>query len=307
MSVELLLGDCLDILPTIEKESINMVWLDLPYCGVNNCKKESAVYCEWNEPIDLKQLWRELERITTYNAPLFFCCNAKFGAALINSNPDLFRYEYVWKKSKSVGFLNSGYMRLTQHELIYVFYKNKPNYYVKDYHTKIFKESKNKKINCEVYNTGSRDKKIVNLHPPNQRSSSIYSPPLPTSVIDKSIYGVSLEKDAEYKNTGGYDPPLPTSFLEIDSKGNSHPTQKPVELIEYFLKYFTKEGDMVLDPTFGSCSAGMACKNLGRNFIGIEMNEVYYDRGRENMGFVKINRIEEDEGVITDPHWSDKY
>lgn len=255
MSVELLLGDCLDVLPTFESNSINFVWLDLPYCGVNNSKKESAIYCEWNQPVDLQQLWTHLVRITTYNAPLFFCCNAKFGAALIASAPELFRYEYIWKKSKSVGFLNSGYMRLTNHELVYVFYKQKPNYYVKDFHTKI-----------------STRKPTVKL-----REGQ--------STEGKSIYGVPLGKDAEYKNTGGYEPFLPTSVIEIASKGTSHPTEKPVELVEYFLKYFTKEGDVVLDPTFGSCSAGVACQNMNRDFIGIEMNQEYYDNALKRLGF----------------------
>jgi len=253
MSVELLLGDCLAILPDIQSNSINMVFLDLPYCGVNNSKKESAIYCEWNIPIDLQQLWSHLLRVTTYNAPLFFCCNAKFGAALIASAPELFRYEYIWKKSKAVGFLNSGYMRLTNHELIYVFYKNKPNYYVKDFHTKIANPKRTR---------------------PKEESDK-----------GKSIYGVELGKDAQYKNTGLYEPPLPTSVIEIASKGNSHPTEKPVELVEFFLKYFTKEGDVVLDPTFGSCPTGEACKKMNRDFIGIELREDYYNVALARLGF----------------------
>ena len=134
-----------------------------------------------------------------------------------------------------------------------IFYKNKPNYYVKDFHTKI-------------------------TNPKRSR-------PQKESPKGKSIYGVELGKDAQYKNTGLYEPPLPTSVIEIASKGNSHPTEKPVELVEFFLKYFTKEGDLVLDPTFGSCSTGEACKKNNRDFIGIELREDYYNVALARLGF----------------------
>ena len=81
-----------------------------------------------------------------------------------------------------------------------------------------------------------------------------------------------------------YDPPLPTSMLEIKSTRGKHSTEKPVALMEWLLKYFSKEGDVVLDPTMGSGSTGVACKNMNRNFIGIEKDDEIYE--------VAVNRIE---------------
>ena len=90
------------------------------------------------------------------------------------------------------------------------------------------------------------------------------------------------------KECGGhqqrYDPPLPTTMLEIKSAKGKHSTEKPVALMEWLLKYYSKEGDVVLDPTMGSGSTGVACKNMNRNFIGIEKNDEIYQ--------VAVNRIE---------------
>jgi site-specific DNA-methyltransferase (adenine-specific) len=90
-----------------------------------------------------------------------------------------------------------------------------------------------------------------------------------------------------YYNNGekGYDPPLPTTMLEIKSTKRKHSTEKPVALIEWILKYYSKEGDVVLDPTMGSGSTGVACKNMKRNFIGIEKDEEIYE--------IAVNRIED--------------
>ena len=86
------------------------------------------------------------------------------------------------------------------------------------------------------------------------------------------------------KGGGHYDPPLPTSMLEIKSTRGKHSTQKPVALIEWLLKYYSKEGDVVLDPTMGSGSTGVACKNMNRNFIGIEKDDEIFE--------IAVNRIE---------------
>ena len=132
---------------------------------------------------------------------------------------------------------------------------------------------------------------IGNVHGTN------YEPPLPTSIVKEiskpvktkegSVYGeVDTEDD---QKVGGhqqrYEPPLPNSMLEIKSTRGKHSTEKPVALMEWVLKYYSKEGDVVLDPTMGSGSTGVACKNMNRNFIGIEMDDEIYE--------VAVNRIEE--------------
>ena len=115
-----------------------------------------------------------------------------------------------------------------------------------------------------------------------RNSEPRYEPPLPTSVIrdttnyknESDMYGKVVRTDCMRKNNESmYDPPLPNSILEVASQKGKHPTQKPVDLIKWCLKYYSKEGDVVLDPTMGSGSTGVACMEMNRQFIGIEMNE----------------------------------
>ncbi len=136
----------------------------------------------------------------------------------------------------------------------------------------------------DVYNVKSRLKngKL-------KASNKEYNPPLPTSVVKEPEpepeenyippgrrESVS-DEDSCYESTGSYDPPLPNSMLKIKSTRGKHATEKPVALMEWILKYFSKEGDVVLDPTMGSGSTGVACKNMNRNFIGIEMNDEIFE------------------------------
>ena len=117
-----------------------------------------------------------------------------------------------------------------------------------------------------------------------QKCARQYEPPLPVSVVKQDIYGNPNRDIEEYKKCGKkgknqvlYEPPLPTSMLEIKSTKGKHSTEKPVALIEWLLKYYSKEGDVVLDPTMGSGSTGVACKNMNRNFIGIEKDDEIYE------------------------------
>jgi adenine specific DNA methylase Mod len=257
---------------------------------------------------------------------MFFCCNAKFGNSLINSNPKNFRYDSIWIKSAPVGFLNAKRMPMKQHELIYVFYrklpfsdlsshkhkflgeqtedidekyKNKGGLYSKisrngllknETHydpplpTSIIKEKQIRNtplptsiIKTDLYsNTNIEGKRELYRNESNQ-----YDPPLPTSIIktegkENSVFGKTehYSIDQNLRHNGGlYDPPLPNSILEIKSEKGKHATQKPVKLIEWILKYYSKEGDTVLDPTMGSGSSSVACLNMKRNYIGIEKDE----------------------------------
>jgi len=132
-------------------------------------------------------------------------------------------------------------------------------------------------INKNCYGGGKENR--IKISKKKEDHSIKYDPPLPTSIIkhnSKSIYG---EKTEHYHNTNQkngesiYDPPLPNSLLEIKSEKGKHPTQKPVKLIEWILTYYSKEGDTVLDPTMGSGSSGVACVNMNRKYIGIEMDD----------------------------------
>jgi len=117
-----------------------------------------------------------------------------------------------------------------------------------------------------------------------------YTPPLPVSVVREDVHKTAYGTNTHYHNKEQkngesiYDPPLPNSILEISSQRGKHSTQKPLDLMKWVLKYYSKEGDVVLDPTMGSGSTGVACKEMNRNFIGMEMNPEIYE--------VAVSRIE---------------
>jgi len=277
----LLHGDCLDHMKSIDDNSVDLIFCDLPY-GQTSCK--------WDCCIDLDKFWIEVMRIKKINTPIFMTTTTKFGVSLINSAPKKcpFRYDLVWVKSSPAGFLSAKKMPMRKHEMIYVFYEKLPLYDLSS-HTHKFIKSSDNIIDGETYNTKER-KKPITREPPNK-----YDPPLPVSVVkeEKTQISKSKDKDLYGDMKGGtigavhgvnYDPPLPTTMLEIKSTRGKHSTEKPVALMEWLLKYYSKEGDVVLDPTMGSGSTGVACKNMNRNFIGIEKDPEIYE--------VAVNRID---------------
>jgi len=262
-------GDCLEEMKGIEDNKIDLLFCDLPF-GCTSCK--------WDCLLDLTLFWKEINRICKINCPMFFCCNAKFGNSLINSNPKNFRYDLIWIKSAPVGFLNAKKMPMKKHELIYVFYRKLPFYDLSSHKHKFLGEREsNRKGKDGVDNKGV----WKNRSKSGKETSNSYDPPLPTSIIktegkENSVFGKTehYSIDQNLRHNGGlYDPPLPNSILEIKSEKGKHATQKPVKLIEWILKYYSKEGDNVLDPTMGSGSSGVACLNMKRNYIGIEQDE----------------------------------
>jgi len=249
----LLNGDCLELMKEIDDDSVDLIFCDLPYAT----KTYSAVSCKWNTPVDLEEFWKQVMRIKKLHTPIFFTTTTKFGVDLITSAPKKchFRYDIVWVKSSPAGFLSAKKMPMRKHEMIYVFYEKLPFYDLSSHKHKFIKE--------EV--------KQVSVVKPEMRPSENYQ-------NNSTMYGNIDRPDFKRKNNESmYQPPLPTTMLEIKSTKGKHPTEKPVALMEWILKYYSKEGDVVLDPTMGSGSTGVACKNMNRNFIGIEMNEEIYD------------------------------
>ena len=237
--MKLLNGDCLKLLTEIDDNSVDLVFCDLPY-GQTNCK--------WDCKIDLVEMWKQFKRIRKdKHTPFFFTCSTRFGYELIKSNEKWFRYDLVWEKTAPAGFLCAKKMPMRKHEMIYVFYENLPLYDISSHKHKFVKEDKT----------------------------------LPTSDIKTSkincLYSEGFDRVLHAGQTGSrYDPPLPTSILQFKSERGKHKTQKPTSLMEWILKYYSKEGGLVLDPTMGSGSTGVACKNMKREFIGIEKDEEIY-------------------------------
>ena len=212
----------------------------------------------WDKKIDLEKLWIEMKRIARDNhTPFFFFCDMKLAVDLINSNRKWFRYDIIVKKTRKVGFLNSKKMPMKIHELLLVFYKNLPLYNLEANHTLTEMEKSNPKRNPNHVYGRKR-------------------PPAKTKHISIT-----------------YDPKLPCSIIEMDNlnKGKRyHSTEKAQDVLEWIIKYYTNEGDTILDPTMGSGSTGVACKTLHRNFIGIELDNEYFDVAEKRINNLTINK-----------------
>ena len=292
----LLNGDCLEQLSNVCDNSVDFIFCDLPY-GQTSCK--------WDIIVPWEPFWKEIMRVKKLNTPVFFTTTTKFGVQLINSAPKKmpFRYDLVWVKSAPAGFLSAKKMPMRKHEMVYAFYEKLPFYDLSSHQHKFIKQEpvkeegsiNNYKAKRIIYTDENGNKIKEGQSGPNQTK---YDPPLPVSVVKevKSENNYHNQKVHHYTDENGkrlkgdcqgskYDPPLPTTMLEIKSTRGKHSTEKPVALMEWLLKYYSKEGDTVLDPTMGSGSTGVACKNMKRNFIGIEKDPDIYQ--------VAVNRIED--------------
>ena len=219
-------GDCLEIMKQLPDKSIDMVLCDLPYGTTQN---------KWDSVIPLGELWQQYRRIVKDDGAIVLTSQGMFTAELMVSNPKMFRYKWIWEKSKSTNFLNAKKQPLRKHEDVCVFYRRQPVYHPQ-------------MIDGEPYDKGIRK---------NQMSGS-YGDFQPVHVHSD---GKRYPTDIIY-------------FKTAESEGKVfHPTQKPVELGRYFVRTYTNPGDIVLDNTSGSRSFLVAALLEGRNFIGIEKNE----------------------------------
>lgn len=231
--------DCIEGMKQISDESIDFIFCDLPYGVTNN---------DWDSIIPLDELWEQYNRIIKNNGAIALTAVQPFTSLLVASNYKMFRYEWIWKKNKSTGFLNAKKMPLKQHESVLIFYKKLPIYNPQ-------KTTGHKPVNSFTKHTS-----------------------------DGTNYG----KTKKGIKGGGQTDRYPTSILEIpvinnDNKEKFHPTQKPVELVEYFIKTYTNEGDTVLDNCMGSASTAIASIKTNRHFIGFENNQEYYIKASERI------------------------
>lgn len=241
-NIWLMQGDCLERMKEIPDGSVDMVMCDPPY---------GTTACKWDSIIPLKPIWEQLKRIIKPNGAIVMTAAQPFTTTLIASNMNMFKYCWVWEKSKATGHLNAKKRPLVKHEDIVVFYSKQPTYNPQGLIEK----------QVPTVSKGSRGKKGAGS------SGECYN---------------KAEKDAIQTHTNY---PLSITKHKVDMKAKYHPTQKPVELMEYLIKTYTNENETVLDFTMGSGTTGAACINLNRKFIGIEMDEGYFDIG--------VNRIKE--------------
>ena len=199
--------------------------------------------CKWDSIIDLPLMWEQLKRIIKPNGAIVMTASQPFTSVLTCSNLKMFKYSMVWEKSQSTGFLNAWKMPLRAHEDLLVFYKKSP-----------------------TYNPELKNKPAANIRP------------ITSQTKESDCYG-SYKLGKENRRCPA-DKSMPKSVVKFNnSQDRLHPTGKPVSLMEYLIKTYTNEGETVLDFTAGSFTTGVACVNINRKFIGIEMNEGYFDIG----------------------------
>jgi len=272
MTQFILNGDCLELMKGMPDKSVDLFVCDLPYgCLTNQPKadgtegkskgglhhaagggKERAKRrantetagmfgCSWDIKLDLNAFWTQVKRLCKDDhTPVLMFCNTKFGFDLYNSNPDWFRYDLVWNKMRGVSFLSANKMPMRSHEMVYVFSKKGANYYRKD-------------IDGDFKKVGGGRNTAASL---SQQYGSIPLTGIPEN--EGKRCALSVINNGTSMRKGG------------------HPTEKPMDLYKFLIERYSKVGDRVLDPTFGSGNSGRACAELGRKYIGIEKDNGFF-------------------------------
>lgn len=192
----------------------------------------------WDSIIPMDSLWDQYKRIGKENCCYLFTAKSQFLVDVIISNREWYRYEWIWNKNKGANFAHCNKRPLITHEFVLVFYQKLP-----------------------IYNP-----QMVEGKPYKQKRK------------EESINGIAPNMNRGWK-TESDGMRYPKSIIEVEGHAQRHvvhPTQKPIALLEYLIKTYTNECDVVLDPTMGSGTTGIACKKLNRNFIGIEKDENYF-------------------------------
>jgi site-specific DNA-methyltransferase (adenine-specific) len=230
-------ADCFDVFPYIADESVQLILCDLPY---------NVTGLKWDCLLNMQELWKHYERIIKPNGAIVLTAMQPFTTELIISNKKMFKYTWVWNKVKPGNFLTAKLKPMQNHEDIVIF-------------------SKANTANCN-------------------KNNMLYIPQLEKrekvrkykKEADSDIYARKNTTSIEYTTDFKY----PKSILEISNanqKNKLHPTQKPLELMKYLIKTYSNEDDVVMDNCMGSNTTGLACKELNRQYIGIEKDKYYYD------------------------------
>ena len=240
--MDLIKGDCLEVMKTIPSGSIDAIITDPPY---------GTTACKWDSVIDFDLMWEQLNRIIKPNGAIVLFGSEPFSSLLRCGNLKGFKYDWIWQKTRFTGNLNAKRMPLKAHEIVSVF-------------------------NCKGYYFPQKTQAPEHLIDKRKTINN-----------SKVKAGGGFNGSKEYINIRTKDngTRYPTTIQKFKNPNNKslHPTQKPIELMEYLIKTYTNENETVLDFTMGSGSTGVAAKNLNRKFIGIEQDEKYFDIATERI------------------------
>ena len=244
-NIKLFHGDCLGVMEDIPDKSVDMILCDLPY---------GTTACKWDSVIPFDNLWQHYNRVVKDGGAIVLFGSQPFTSQLIHSNVKNFKYEWIWQKNRGSNFATVKYQPFKEHESVLVFSKNgkKTNYYpIKEERKGEGASRAGRKFFAN--NTGKRE---------------VYN----GMVMTKEK---TSEKISELR--------FPSSVQKFNCEVGLHPTQKPVALLEYLVKTYTNEGEVVLDNCMGSGSTGVACMNTNRRFIGIELDENYFNIAKDRI------------------------
>tara|TARA_R110000737_G_C14504531_1_gene472542 strand:- start:98 stop:1036 length:939 start_codon:yes stop_codon:yes gene_type:complete len=310
--IQLLKGDCLEQMKLIPSGSVDAIITDPPY---------GTTACKWDSVIDFDLMWEQLNRVIKDKGVIVLFGSEPFSSLLRASNLDWYKYDWIWEKNNAGNFQLVNYQPLKIHETISVFYNETPNMQFSEIMKHNMKRkglkqidisklqlSKNgnltgwvtNKLNGSQLPTRGQWSKICNLFEIDDKyygilnnvKSVTYNLDLQDTDIVCSNKGkagtlghLSSEnkRDTYVQTKTGY----PKSILRYNRENGLHPTQKPVALMEYLIKTYSNEGETVLDFTMGSGSTGVAAKNLNRNFIGIELDDKYFEIAENRINNLK--------------------
>lgn len=246
MKLNLIQGDCIEEMKSIKSNSIDLICTDLPY-GTTKCK--------WDIVLPFDKLWSEYTRLIKDTGAIVLFGKEPFSSMLRVSNLDMYKYDWIWVKDTKSNFMQANHQPLNNVELISVFGKG----YVREIKDKVMM----------TYN-------------PQFSTGKEYKLPKVSKTTD--LFGEN-HRNGVYKH---YDRDTtkryPYNIIQFNmDKPKVHPTQKPVALLEYLIKTYTNEGEVVLDSCMGSGTCGVACKNLNRDFIGIEKEEKYFNIAKQRL------------------------
>ena len=245
--INLMHGDCLEMMRKIPDGSVDLILTDPPY---------GTTACKWDSVIPFEPLWKHYERIVKDNGVVALLSQEPFTSYLLISNIKKYRHKRIWVKDKCPNFLQAANQPKRLHEDILIFSSGTFGY-----------QSKNKCTYNPIMNKRDIEKKATN-------DNKLISKRMSEKAGVKNIK-TKFKSDKNYN--GNFTYPSDVNYFPIDINDLHHPTQKPVELMEYLIKTYTNEGETVLDNTMGSGTTGVACVNTNRNFIGIEKDDKYFE------------------------------